>query len=221
MALQVPAGARMVLATHNAHKVAELRAILAPLIPDFREEMLISAAGLGVPEPVEDGWNFTANALIKARAVMEATGLPAVADDSGITVDIMGGAPGIFSARWAGRHGDDRANLELLLAQLSDVPGANRQGSFVCAAVCVSPQGVERSALGELPGTILSVARGKGGFGYDPIFQPNGFDCSLAELSPEVKNCISHRFLAFRQLAPVLATIIQLDGNFSAADTVS
>lgn len=219
--IQVPAGARMVLATHNVHKVAELRAILAPLIPGFQEEMLISAAGLGISEPVEDGRNFTANALIKARAVMAATGLPAVADDSGITVDIMGGAPGIFSARWAGRHGDDRANLELLLAQLADVPARNRGGSFICAAVCTTPQGVDRSALGELRGSILPAASGTGGFGYDPIFRPDGFDCSLAELSTEVKNRISHRFLAFRQLAPVLATIIELDGDFSAADTVA
>lgn len=220
MTLQVPSGARLVLATHNVHKVAELRAILAPLIPNFREEMLISAAGLGVPEPVEDGRSFTANALIKARAVMDATGLPAVADDSGITVDIMGGAPGIFSARWAGRHGDDKANLELLLAQLADVPAHNRQGSFVCAAVCVTPQGVERSTLGQLKGTILSDICGSGGFGYDPIFQPKGFSCSLAELDPKEKNRISHRFLAFRQLAPVLATIIELDGNFSLADVI-
>ena len=141
--------ARLVLATRNAHKVEELRAILSTLLPELPAEAVIGAAGLDVPEPVEDGVTFEQNALIKARALARATGLPAVADDSGLAVDVLGGAPGIFSARWSGRHGDDRANLELLLAQLADVPAEHRGARFVCAAALVSPDGSEVVEIGE------------------------------------------------------------------------
>lgn len=200
---------RLVLATHNDHKVAELRAILAPLIPGWRDAWVVSAAGLDAPEPVEDGVTFTANALIKARALCEATGLPAVADDSGIAVDVLGGAPGIFSARWCGHHGDDRANLELLLNQLADVPETHRGARFVSAAVLVTPSGIERSVIGELRGHLLQAPRGEGGFGYDPIFVPDGFTCTTAEMTPEQKNQISHRGRSFTQLAPVIAAVLQ------------
>lgn len=193
---------RLVLATHNAHKIGELRAILAPLLPDLDPASVVGAADVGAPEPVEDGVTFAANALIKARALVAATGLPSVADDSGLAVDVLGGAPGVFSARWAGRHGDDRANLELLLAQLSDVPAEHRGARFVCAAALVTPDGGEVVETGEMPGRLLTAPRGSGGFGYDPILQPDGEDRSAAELSAEEKNAISHRGEAFRALAP-------------------
>lgn len=202
------AGARLVLATHNAHKIGELRAILAPLLPDLDPASVVGAADVGAPEPVEDGVTFAANALIKARALAAATGLPAVADDSGLAVDVLGGAPGIFSARWSGRHGDDRANLELLLAQLSDVPAEHRRARFVCAAALVTPGGEEVVETGEMPGTLLAAPRGSGGFGYDPILQPDGEDRSAAELSAEEKNAISHRGQAFRALAPHVVRIL-------------
>ena len=196
---------RLVLATRNAHKVEELRAILAPLLPGLAAEAVVGAAAVDAPEPVEDGVTFEENALIKARALAAATGLPAVADDSGLAVDVLGGAPGIFSARWSGHHGDDRANLELLLAQLADVPAEHRRARFVCAAALVAPDGTEVVEIGEMPGTLLTEARGSGGFGYDPILQPDGEQRSSAELSAAEKNAISHRGKAFRALAPHIA----------------
>lgn len=211
--MKVPASARLILATHNPHKVRELAEILSPLIPGFSSEMIVGAAGLGIEEPVEDGVSFTENALIKARLVAQITGLPTVADDSGLCVDILGGAPGIFSARWCGHHGDDRANLELLLNQLADVPAENRGASFVCAAVLVSPAGLERHCLGKMSGKLLRAPRGDGGFGYDPIFLAEGQECSNAELTPEEKNALSHRGKAFRALAPAIAATIELGGN--------
>ncbi|WP_244925273.1 RdgB/HAM1 family non-canonical purine NTP pyrophosphatase [Georgenia faecalis] len=204
----VPGGARLVLATHNAHKVGELRAILAPLVPGLRERDVVSAADVGAPAPVEDGVTFAENALIKARALVAATGLPAVADDSGLCVDVLGGAPGIFSARWAGRHGDDRANLELLLAQLAEVPDPHRGAHFACAAALVLPSGEEVVETGTMPGTLLHAPRGAGGFGYDPILQPDGETRSAAELSAEEKNARSHRGQALRALAPRIAELL-------------
>ena len=130
----VPPGAHLVLATRNPGKLAELQAILAPLVPGLAPETIISAAALNVPAPVENGLTFAANARIKARALAEASGLPAVADDSGLCVDVLGGAPGVFSARWCGRHGDDDANLRLLLAQIADVADEHRGARFTCAA---------------------------------------------------------------------------------------
>lgn len=198
----VPAGTRLVLATHNAHKVRELGEILAPLVPGLAVGAVRGAADLGAAEPVEDGVTFAENALIKARALAAATGLPAVADDSGLCVDVLGGAPGVFSARWAGRHGDDRANLELLLAQLADVPERHRGAHFACAAALVTPSGLEVVEEGTMPGTLLPAPRGAGGFGYDPILLPVGESRSAAELSPAEKNAISHRGEAFAALAP-------------------
>ncbi len=199
-------GPRLVLATHNAHKVAELRAILTAAGTGTRPapvaaEQIVGAGEVGAPEPVEDGLTFAENALIKARALVAHTGLPAVADDSGLAVDVLGGAPGIFSARWAGRHGDDLANLELLLAQLADVREEHRGAAFVCAAALVTPDGLEHVETGRLAGTLLTTPRGTGGFGYDPILQPAGETRSCAELTPAEKNAISHRGQAFRALA--------------------
>ncbi|MDO4899078.1 RdgB/HAM1 family non-canonical purine NTP pyrophosphatase [Actinomyces sp.] len=215
----VPAGARLVLASHNPGKLAELRAILTPLVEGLDAGQIISSAGLGIPEPVEDGLTFTANATLKARALAQATGLPAVADDSGLCVDVLGGAPGIFSARWAGRHGDDEANLQLLLGQLADIADPHRTARFTCAAVLVAPSRgdqpesvtvVERSMAGRL----LHAPVGAGGFGYDPIFVPVQEDAAAgsgrttAQLSAAEKNAISHRGQALRALAPALHDLL-------------
>lgn len=189
---------KLVLATRNPHKVAELRAILLPLLPGAE---IVGAEAFDVPEPVEDEVTFAGNALIKARQLAEATGLLALADDSGVCVDAMGGAPGVFSARWCGRHGDDAANLELLLAQMADVPERHRGASFVCAAAMAAPDGREEVAEGIMRGSLLFAPRGENGFGYDPIFRPEGLSVSSAELTPERKEAISHRGKAFRALA--------------------
>ena len=215
-----PNEAVLVLATHNPGKLAELQAILAPLVPDLDSQAIISAASLGVPEPVEDGLTFAANAEIKACALMRAPGLPAVADDSGLCVDVLGGAPGIFSARWCGRHGDDAGNLRLLLNQISAIADPNRTARFTCAAVLAAPgpgpdhrptvTRIERS----MEGRLLGEPRGEGGFGYDPIFvpvqedAPGGAGRTTAQMSSAEKNAISHRGQALRALAPVLAELL-------------
>ena len=197
---------RLLLATRNRHKIAELHAILTEAGIDL--ELVGADACPDVPDVAETGVSFAENALIKARAFAKATGLPAVADDSGLCVDILGGAPGIFSARWAGRHGDDKANLDLLLAQLSDVPDPHRTAHFACAAALVLPDGTERVAEGRLEGTLRREPTGTGGFGYDPILQPLGETRTCAELTPEEKNAISHRGKAFRALVPAIRELL-------------
>ena len=187
---------KLVLATHNAHKVKEVAAILEPLVPGL--ELL----GYEGPEPVEDGSSFLENSTIKARAAYLHTGITSIADDSGLAVEIMGGSPGIFSARWSGDK-DDEKNRNLVLAQLRDVPAGNRAASFVCTISLVGESG-EVSFTGVLPGHIAELASGTNGFGYDPIFIPEGFEVSSAELEPEVKNSISHRYMALSQLASYL-----------------
>ncbi|OKL54376.1 non-canonical purine NTP pyrophosphatase, RdgB/HAM1 family [Bowdeniella nasicola] len=204
----VPDGARVILATQNRKKVEELRTILSEAIADLGEDSLICAADIELEEPFEDGDTFAENALLKARVVSRATGLIAVADDSGLVVDLMGGAPGIFSARWSGKHGDDKANNDLLLAQLEGFKEHDRGAKFVCAAALVSPLGEEYVEYGELPGTLLMSPVGDGGFGYDPIFQPNGHVRSLAQLTPEEKNAMSHRGQAFRALVPRISAAL-------------
>ncbi len=200
---------RLVLATHNAHKLDELRAILLPALPDLDPAAIVSARDVGAPEPVEDGVTFAENALIKARALAAFTGLPAVADDSGLSVDVLGGAPGIFSARWAGRHGDDRANLDLLLAQLGDIADEHRSARFTCAAALVTPDGDEHVELGALEGRLAHAPRGDHGFGYDPILIVDGGELTAAELTPERKNAISHRGQAFRALVPAVVQVLR------------
>lgn len=186
---------RVVLATRNEGKVRELQRILAPYS--------LSLEGASYDPGPETGSSFAENALAKAVEGVARTGLPSVADDSGLTVDALNGMPGILSARWAGRHGDDAANLSLVLAQLADVSA--RGASFVCAAAYALPDGRSAVVLGELRGTLLTAPRGTGGFGYDPIFVPEGYDVTTAELTPEAKDAISHRGQAFRALAPLLA----------------
>jgi XTP/dITP diphosphohydrolase len=185
-----------VLASHNAHKLEELRRILAPLVPG------IELIGYDGPEPIESGVTFEENALIKARAAASHTGLPALADDSGISVEVLGGSPGIFSARWAGPARSDEANVQLLLWQLGDLADGHRGAAFVCAAALVTPDGSERVVRGEWAGSILREATGAGGFGYDPVFLPHGETRSAAELSPAEKDTESHRRRAFTALAP-------------------
>lgn len=197
-------GPNLVFATSNAHKLSELEAILADAWEGFTPGSIARMSDYDVPDPVEDGISFAENALIKARHVCALVGLPAIADDSGLTVDVMGGAPGIFSARWSGTHGRDQANLDLLLAQLADVPDAHRGAAFVSAAAVVFPDGRELVEHGSVRGMLLRERRGEGGFGYDPIFVPDGYDITTAQMSPEQKNAISHRGIAFRALTPHL-----------------
>ena len=198
----------VVLATRNAAKLRELARILGA--EDSASQgggEQIRLAGLdefpGAPDVPETGATFEENALLKARAIASYTGLPAVADDSGLCVDALSGMPGVLSARWAGGHGDDRANLELVLAQVADVPGARLGARFVCAAALVTDSG-EWVVTGQVEGRLVRAPRGSGGFGYDPIFLPDGFGQTTAEMTAEAKDAISHRGRAFRALAPFI-----------------
>ena len=192
---------RVVLASHNAHKLTELTRIVGPLVPG------LELVGYDGPEPRETGTSFAENALLKARAAALHTGLPAIADDSGISVDILGGSPGIFSARWGGPARSDQANLELLLWQLSDIAEPHRAASFMCAAALVTPAGDETVFVEQWPGSILGSPSGGGGFGYDPIFRPDGETRSAAEMTAAEKDAVSHRTRAFTALAPSLAAL--------------
>ncbi|MFI9238294.1 RdgB/HAM1 family non-canonical purine NTP pyrophosphatase [Streptomyces sp. NPDC053079] len=197
---------RLILATRNYNKVTELHAILAAAGLDV--ELVGADAYPEIPDVKETGVTFAENALLKAHALARATGHPAVADDSGLCVDVLNGAPGIFSARWAGRHGDDKANLDLLLAQLSDIADEHRAAHFACAAALALPDGTERVVEGRLEGTLRHAPSGTGGFGYDPILQPLGEVRTCAEMTPEEKNAISHRGKAFRGLVPVVRELL-------------
>ncbi|MFJ5802581.1 RdgB/HAM1 family non-canonical purine NTP pyrophosphatase [Streptomyces decoyicus] len=197
---------RLILATRNAGKVIELRAILEAA--DLDVDLVGADAYPDIPDVKETGVTFAENALLKAHALAEATGHPAVADDSGLCVDVLGGAPGIFSARWAGKHGDDQANLTLLLAQLADIADEHRAAHFACAAALALPDGTQRVVEGRLEGTLRHTPAGTGGFGYDPILQPLGESRTCAELTPDEKNAISHRGQAFRALAPVVRGLL-------------
>ncbi|MEU8567969.1 RdgB/HAM1 family non-canonical purine NTP pyrophosphatase [Streptomyces pathocidini] len=202
---------RLILATRNANKVSELRAILKGA--GLSVELVGAEEYPEVPDVPETGVTFAENALLKAHALARATGLPAVADDSGLCVDVLGGVPGIFSARWAGRHGDDKANLDLLLAQLADITDPHRGAHFACAAALALPDGTERVVEGRLPGTLRHAPAGTGGFGYDPILQPEGESRTCAQLTPEEKNAISHRGKAFRALVPVIRDLLGARGG--------
>ncbi|MDR6862036.1 RdgB/HAM1 family non-canonical purine NTP pyrophosphatase [Phycicoccus sp. 3266] len=199
---------KVVLATRNQHKVVELRHILADVVEELGLEIVGASEFEGAPDVVEDEVTFEGNARLKAVALARHTGLPALADDSGLAVDVLGGAPGIFSARWAGRHGDDLANLQLLLDQLADVKDEHRQAGFVCAAVLALPDGTLRSAEGHFRGTLAREPRGANGFGYDPLLVVEGDTRTAAELSPEEKNAISHRGNAFRAMVPHLRELL-------------
>jgi XTP/dITP diphosphohydrolase len=187
----------LVLASRNAKKLVELRRVLAPLVPGLEVVGLDDVAPFD--EPAETEPTFDGNALIKAHACFAATGLPSIADDSGICVDALNGMPGVLSARWSGDG--DEANNRLLLSQLADVPDERRGAAFV-AAVALVWSGGEVVETGRMPGRILRAEQGEGGFGYDPLFAADGNDVSNAELTPEQKDAISHRGQALRALAP-------------------
>ncbi len=187
---------KLVLATHNSGKLAEIRAILEPAVGG------LELIGYDGPEPIEDGVSYLENALIKARAANRYTGLPAIADDSGLAVEILGGSPGIFSARWAGGR-DNVANRQLLLAQLGDVKREHRGAAFVCTIALVDGED-EISFTGYWSGAIASEERGTNGHGYDPVFIPEGFEVTAAELEPVIKNALSHRAEALSQLIAYL-----------------
>lgn len=193
---------RLLVASRNRKKLAELRRVL-----DSAQLSMLTLVSLDEVSPFdespESGATFEDNALIKARDGFAATGLPTVADDSGLEVAALNGMPGVLSARWSGTHGDDAANTALLLAQLRDVPDERRGAAFVSACALVSPTG-EVVVRGEWPGVIAREARGVGGFGYDPVFIADGYDCTAAELSPSEKDAVSHRGRALAQLVPAL-----------------
>lgn len=202
--------AAVFLASRNAKKIAEMERILAVHAPGVRVLGLDDVEPYD--EPVEDAPTFEGNALLKARAGLAATGLPSIADDSGLCVDALNGMPGVLSARWAGRAKSDAANNALLLDQLNDVPEARRGAHFRCAVAWVMPSGVERVVEGRMDGRVLRAERGVGGFGYDPLFVAdehgganNGQGISSAELTPAEKDAISHRGKALRLLAPLVA----------------
>jgi XTP/dITP diphosphohydrolase len=198
--------ARLVLATANPKKLAELSRILAG--GHVHVDLATLDAFPGAPEVAETGATFAENALLKAHAVADFTGSPAVADDSGLCVDAMNGMPGVLSARWSGRHGADEANLRLLLAQLTDVPDERRGANFTCAAALVLPGGREHVTQGVMRGRLVREPRGQNGFGYDPIFVADGMSCTNAELDASAKDAISHRGKALRALAPVIAALL-------------
>ena len=194
---------RVVLATRNPHKVGELRRILADVGVSGID--LVSLADFSdVPDVAETGQTFAENAVLKATAVAVATKLCAIADDSGLSVDALSGMPGVLSARWAGRHGDDTANLALVLGQLAEVPDDRRTAAFVCAAAMALPSGSVVVEEGQVRGRLATEPRGTNGFGYDPIFVPDGNTRTMAELPPGAKDAISHRGRAFRALIPHL-----------------
>jgi XTP/dITP diphosphohydrolase len=197
---------RLLLATRNEGKLAELQRLLEAAVPG------VEVVGLqdvpDYPEAPETGATFEENALLKAREAVRHTGLPAVADDSGLTVDALNGMPGVLSARWSGRHGDDDANTALLLGQVADVPDERRGAAFVCAAALVTPDGVERVMERQWRGRLVREKRGTNGFGYDPVFVPEGLDVTSAELAPDEKDARSHRGQAFAALVPVLAEVL-------------
>ncbi|RYQ23317.1 non-canonical purine NTP pyrophosphatase [Bifidobacterium pseudolongum subsp. globosum] len=218
---------KIVVATHNEGKLVEIRNILTEQLSAAAQGIeLVSAGSLDLADPAETGVTFEENALLKARFVAGATGLPAIADDSGLIVDVMGNAPGILSARWSGTHGDDAANNRLLLAQIEDIPDDDRTARFRCAAALVVPvesdgDGLgefhETMALGEMPGTIVRHPHGMNGFGYDPIFMPDeqpqsaqdsGELLTSAQMTPEQKNAISHRGKALRALVPAVKALL-------------
>ena len=220
---------QIIVATHNEGKLVEIRRILEERLGDSAKDVeLVSAGSLNLPDPVEDGITFQENALLKARDVAERTGCPAIADDSGLIVDVMGNAPGILSARWAGEHGNDKANNDLLLAQIADIPDSKRTARFRCAAALAVPGArkddgtyaieSETVELGEMPGVLLRAPQGSNGFGYDPLFVPDdqparaieaGKRLTSAQMEPAEKNAISHRGKALRALVAAVEEIVK------------
>jgi XTP/dITP diphosphohydrolase len=194
---------QLVVATRNQGKILEINALLTGLV----DQISSAADFVDFPETVEDGATFEENALKKAREASHFSGLPALADDSGLVVDALNGRPGVFSARFAGDGAGDAANNARLLEECRNVPGEHRQAAFVCVLAFVTPEGVERLFTGRVAGRILSAARGEGGFGYDPLFLVDGFERSMAELELAEKNAVSHRAQAFEKFRNYLKTM--------------
>ncbi|GGL89172.1 MULTISPECIES: RdgB/HAM1 family non-canonical purine NTP pyrophosphatase [Micromonospora] len=199
---------KVLLATRNQKKLIELQRILDGALGAHRVALLGLNDVDDYPELPESGLTFGENALIKAREGCRRTGLPTIADDSGLAVDALSGMPGVFSARWAGRHGDDQANLQLVLDQIADLPDEHRGASFVCTVALVLPGGKEHLVDGRQAGRLLRAPRGDGGFGYDPIFLGDGQKHTNAELTPAEKDAISHRGKALRELAKLVAKVL-------------
>ncbi len=195
---------RILLATRNAKKLVELQRIVDAAIAGHAVEIIGMRDVPAYDEVPESGLTFADNALIKAREGAAHTGLATVADDSGLCVDVLNGMPGIFSARWSGKHGDDAANLDLVLGQIADVPDGARRAEFRCAAALAVPDGRTWTVDGVMSGRLIRAPRGSGGFGYDPIFVANGHDITTAEMTPEAKDAISHRGKAFRGLVEII-----------------
>ena len=195
----------LVLATRNKGKIEEVQRLISQHAPHIR---LRSVAEFDLEDVEETGTTFEENALLKAATIARLTGLPALADDSGIAIDALGGAPGVFSARWSGVHGDDGANIAKVLKELEDVSDAERGAQFICVIVLALPDGRHLTVRGEVGGAVRRSPVGEYGFGYDPIFQPTGFDITTAQMDPETKDSISHRGKALREIAPKIAPFI-------------
>lgn len=209
----------VVLATRNQGKVADFRVILHQAFGPGMLDVVGLETVPDAPEVAEDGATFEHNATLKARTIAVHVGLPAVADDSGLVVDMLKGAPGVLSARWCGRHGDDRANLELLLAQMSEVPDEHRAAHFACCAAFALPSGEVHTRNGVFRGTLTREPRGHGGFGYDPIFRVEGDTRTSAEMTIEEKNALSHRGQALRALVPVMAQALGLPPHHQRSES--
>ena len=195
----------LVLATRNKGKIVEIQRLLLDYAPHIN---LRSVADFNLDDVEETGTTFEENALLKASTIASQTGLPALADDSGIAIDALGGAPGVFSARWSGVHGDDAANIRKVLQELEDVCDSERGAQFVCVIALAHPDGRHLMVRGEVAGEVRRSPIGEFGFGYDPIFQPSGFDITTAQMDPETKDSISHRGKALREIAPKIAAFI-------------
>ena len=195
----------LVLATRNAGKIAEVQRLISAHAPHIK---IRSVAEFNLDDVEETGSTFEENALLKAETIARQTGLPSLADDSGIAIDALGGAPGVYSARWAGTHGDDAANIEKVLRELKEVPDHERGAQFVCVIALALPDGRSITVRGEIEGVVRHEPVGEYGFGYDPIFQPLGFTVTTAQMDPETKDSISHRGKALREIAPKIGPFI-------------
>lgn len=191
---KLPSASRLVVASHNAGKVREIGALIAPF-----GLTAISAAELNLPEPDETEATFEGNALLKARAASRVSELPALSDDSGLCVDALGGAPGIYSARWAGPKKDFYAAMSQVQAKLESLPAASRRAHFVCALAVAWPDGHAETFIGRIDGTLIWPPRGQNGFGYDPFFVPEGRQMTFGEMDPAEKHAMSHRARAFQK----------------------
>ncbi len=197
----------LVLATRNKGKVAEVQRLISMHVPHIS---LRSVAEFNLEDVEETGTTFEANALLKAQTIARQTGLPALADDSGIAIDALGGAPGVHSARWSGVHGDDAANIAKVLLELNHVPDEKRSAQFVCVIALAHPDGRSLTVRGEVAGIVRREPVGEYGFGYDPIFQPAGFTITTAQMDPATKDSISHRGKALREIAPKIGPFLAL-----------